>query len=120
MLKINSILFALLCYLASTIRVSDFHSAVVTSCLRESYNRPSGIYPNVCPSGHVLIKSSCYPPCPAGYKRRNHNEDTNCYQNCPTTPEWGEGEVLCAQVNYTLGGQGYALLAGEVGDAKVI
>jgi hypothetical protein len=121
MTKLSTIVLLLLCCLVNTLKLSDYHKSGVTSCLRDSYRRGDRSIPSKCPSGYEFVGTGlCYLPCPSGYKRKNdRSTDYDCYQNCPSIPGWEEFVSVCNLVDYKRG-QGYALLVGEVGDAKVI
>ncbi len=118
MKKSLTILLLILCCLVNTIKLSDYQESGVTSCIRDSYERHRWI-PSKCPSGYDFVGNGlCYPTCPSGYKRKRDGTK-DCHQNCPSIPGWEERSFLCSLVDYKRG-QGYALLAGEVDDTKVI
>jgi hypothetical protein len=76
--RISFVIF--LFHLVDSILVSFEQKAVYNSCLKKSYDRGAGVFPNSCDANSENAGIVCYPKCQAGY----NGTGPICWENCPS------------------------------------
>uniref|UniRef100_A0A914EJQ9 Uncharacterized protein n=1 Tax=Acrobeloides nanus TaxID=290746 RepID=A0A914EJQ9_9BILA len=99
--RISFVIF--LFHLVDSILISFEQQTVHNSCLKKSYDRGVGVFPNSCDANSENAGIVCYPKCQAGY----NGTGPICWENCPSG--FTDIGLLCLKSNSASRGLGYPL-----------